>query len=156
MTKLSLGARLAANNAEAEAQTRAWAEKAAAAKSAEELAKFEAVANLFDEAQIFFTDGILAGKTVKSLRLQVGQAAIGDSKYMAAYNALGMYSWYQKKEDSYITKPSPYFCLWRDFKAWAAENDLEAYWIYRYDGGGVHSWFELAVRPVKSVVLGKA
>jgi hypothetical protein len=40
-----------------------------------------------------------------------------------------------------------YYCLWRDFKDWLIENELQAKWEYRWDDGGIHAWHELVVQP---------
>ena len=36
---------------------------------------------------------------------------------------------------------------WNDFKQWAGDNGLIAYWEYAWEGGGMDSWWLLRIKP---------
>lgn len=149
-TKQNLGAILAATAAEEESKSVESARRAAAAKSAEELADFQAVERYFDAARDYFTGAILAKKPTKQLFLTVGRnrGVVDMTKPDGTqlYSVIAGYQ-YSNNQPNSMQGRGRFVALWEEFKAWAAESGLEASWEYNHDGVGVESWWEVRVRP---------
>ena len=146
MAPTTLGERLAQSIRLEQENTREAAERAAREASDNAMHEYRTVARFFESAQKAFMQGIEAGKPTKSLEIVVGTRGLGDAKNTEVYGILKMF---ESADKPRITQPNhPFHSLWCEFLEWARTNGLEPTWDYRWDGGGVHSWWVLGVKPL--------
>jgi len=147
----NLGALLARNQAlEADKNTEAMAQKAARA-GVEAARKFDLVQSFLATAKTHITTQIQAGEPTveifigsngsRSEHVEVGELLANKVHDAAAGEGL--------KRSSH-----PYYCLWRDFSAWASSEGLLVSFDYDYDGGGLYSWHLLRAKPAPQAVRG--
>lgn len=143
----SLGAQLAHNLAQEENYTLLAARRAAQHTDEESLKKLTLVARFFETARAFFEQSIPAGVPKNKLHLVVGTTGIGASQHQDVYLALEMWS---TTDVPRIVQPRhPLHALWDDFVFWANSVGLEPVWTYCWDSGGIHSWYQLSVKPLQ-------
>lgn len=140
----SLGAQLAATVKAEKDNTEDLARLRAAQQGAEAAAKYRAVEVAYDDAKQTITLQILSRKPTRELGVMVGFDG-SKRRHDAAYSALELF----RGLDLATGKRSPYFPLWRAFSEWAHGQGLEPEWHSCWDGGGIHSWYVLRVKPPK-------
>lgn len=146
MTKpLSLGEQLAQTRQEEKDNTRRLAELRAQQESAEARANFQLVEKFFEDAKVFFTEGIQARRPVKELSILVGQMRVGLSDNLQVSRLLCYYT--SNNQAAVLSERHPYHSLWKAFQTWAESNGLTPAWVYEHDGGGVCSWYQLKIAP---------
>jgi hypothetical protein len=111
----------------------------------------------FAKAQQFFTDGILAGTPMASLEMHIGNDPWNRDIDRNEEMAEAMLGYYDSNGHYYasmdgiggvpqsMTDPDRLAPHWADFQAWAASNDLRAYW--KSGQGGVAGYWLLRVEP---------
>lgn len=106
------------------------------------------IQHFYDNARQTFTEQIMAGKRPTAIRVesfrQNGRVA----------ELLKLFKKSPANEGN--TNPrspdhDPYYPFWVEFRDWAAQNGLEAKWVYEYDGGGMSSWYMLTVEPTQII-----
>ncbi len=145
----SLGEQLAYNLAQEKSNTAAAAGNAALHTSPEALAKLTTVARFFESARSFFEQSIPAGVPQRKLHIVVGTTSPGCGQHQDVYTALEM--WSTTTDEPRIVQSSHWLhALWSDFLFWANSVGLQPVWTYCWDGGGMHSWYQLSVKPLPS------
>lgn len=113
---------------------------------------FGVVEALFEGAKSFFIKQINDGLTTAEIKYLVGTASRGVSQHDAAYSALGLFN-SPKTGDKDLgevlaSRKDDLAPLCQRFNAWAANEGLKAFWVYEHDGGGMHAWYHLRVKPL--------
>ncbi|MBC8739778.1 hypothetical protein F6X40_23990 [Paraburkholderia sp. UCT31] len=138
MSSHTLGERLRSILADQEARSLEALRRRAAAEGELEVVALERVEAFFGAVRETVIAQIEAGRAPKPFAL--GQA---DTREVA--RVLGVSSWSQTAG---IVEPRhKYHSVWLDFSEWLKSNGLEATWKYDWDNGGIHSWFNLTVKP---------
>lgn len=143
----SIGERLALAQARHEAQLTEQRRAEAAAKSEEEERRFQEVEDFYSQLR----ERIVAAVESGEVKVAFLMGSDGDrSQFSEACSLLGIdgVRGAQADPSAHLDRHHhKYYCLWRDFKDWLIENELQAKWEYRWDDGGIHAWHELVVQP---------
>lgn len=154
MTNPTLGERLARNLAQEQSRSIQAQQAAAQHTSAEALREFEQVAQFFEQAKVFFTEGIENQTPSAKLRIQVGRSGPGSegSCNGAMYGVLKGWD-YRDGQILSLHGKGRFAPLWTAFQQWAQSQGLKACWQYAHDSGGMESWWYLRVELGSGTVV---
>ncbi|MNR71902.1 hypothetical protein D3C71_25810 [compost metagenome] len=136
MSTTTLGATLAATIEDEQARTLEAARRKAAGQSEKAQRELQTVEDFFAKAKQHFIDGIVKRIPSDKLGILVGQTP-QRSENTTIYSLLKLYN----------GRGSTFFPVIKAFEDWAASEGLEVKWVYEHDGGGVHAWYTLTVKP---------
>jgi hypothetical protein len=128
---MSLGKQLAKTIRHKEAEAARKIEVAAEAERRRKIQEIEKANRFFDEYKIYITETIIAGKYPKNRRTP--------SNFFP-YGGLAI-----TNDENYL------FEIFKRFREWVVNNDLELNVINAHDGMGMDSWWEFSIKVDKNL-----